>query len=65
MPKITSASAPFPARSVLDTIAHLLEKPLKGGMPAMDREAIPATAALTGMRRMSPPSLLRSRVPVA
>ena len=36
-------------------IVHLLAKPLVGGMPEIDSEAIPAAAAVTGMQRISPP----------
>ena len=74
-----SASAATPASSMAAVAApcaekprsrpcsssHSLAKPLNGGSAQIDSAPIPNSAAVTGMRRASPPRLSRSRVPVA
>ena len=47
------------------TIANLLQNPLKGGIPAMDIEATSDVFAVTGIAAWSPPSRFRLRVSVA
>lgn len=44
---------------------HLLTKPLHSGMPEMENEATSAVSAVRGMKRIKPPSLFKSAVPVA
>ncbi len=43
----------------------LLQKPLSGGTPAMEREPTRLVAAVTGIRLASPPISSRFLVPVA
>ena len=44
---------------------HLLAKPLNSGTPVIENDAISAVTAVSGMKRIRPPSRLRSCVPVA
>ena len=46
-------------------MVHLLANPLNNGTPEMDRDAISAVAAVSGMYLHNPPSLFRFCVPVA
>ena len=39
---------------------HLLAKPLNSGTPAIEKDAMSAVTAVTGMKRIKPPSLFMS-----
>jgi len=45
-------------------MSSLLEKPLKGGRPAIDKDAMIAVAPVNGIILNNPPTLFKSRVPV-
>src|SRR4030042_85536 len=49
MPKMTRNITWLPASKFEEMIVHLLAKPLKAGMPAIDSDAMPETTAVTGM----------------
>ena len=46
-------------------IINLLQKPLKGGIPAIDIDAIRLVVPVIGIFVISPPIFCKSRVPVA
>ena len=49
---------------VEEYISHLLTKPLNGGIPDIEREAIRAEIAVTGISLAKPPKTLRFLKPV-
>ena len=64
-PNNTMTPALLPPSRPLAMMAHLLAKPLKAGMPAIETLAMAATSAVIGISLTRPPSWSRSLVPVA
>ena len=64
MPRTINRGESIPAIIEDSKINSLLENPLNGGIPAIDRDAMIAVAAVKGMMPINPPTLFRSRVPV-
>ncbi len=62
---VMAASQAKPAWTAAMTMMSLLQKPLKGGTPAMDREAMVQVVRVTGIRSRKPPISFSCRVPVA
>ena len=59
------SKGPWRAASVSAKNISFDRKPFSSGTPAIAAPAISASVAVTGMKRRSPPSLRRSRVPAS